>query len=93
MEQFNKSPHFLIQQQHVKKEEFQMDITEIHTPLATIKHGTYTAVRDFYHKVLPTKEAILSCNCLVGSSTTLNHDNLDIGEQGSLFIPRTSSSL
>ncbi|WP_410879296.1 helix-turn-helix transcriptional regulator [Myroides sp. DW712] len=75
-----------IQQHHVDGAGYTMDITVIQTPMAQIKHGLYTAEEDFYHVVKPTQESILSCSCIQGSSLTLNHENLNIGEQGSLLF-------
>ena len=86
MLQYIKARNLHVHQHHLQGEDYQMDITEIHTPLASIKHGIYTATQAFYHKVLPTKDVILSCNCLLGSSTTLNHDKLDIDEHSSLLF-------
>ncbi|MBB1138196.1 helix-turn-helix transcriptional regulator [Myroides sp. WP-1] len=76
----------LIEQHHIAGQNYQMDISVIQTPLARIKHGMYTAEEEFYHEVLPTKASILSCSCLYGSSLTLNHDNLNIQQQGSLLF-------
>ncbi len=80
------SPSLLVEQQHIEGQDYQMDIMVTQTPIAVIKHGTYTAEKQFYHKVLPTKAAILSCSCIQGSSLTLNHDNLNIREQGTLLF-------
>lgn len=77
---------FFIDKHHQEGKEYQMDITIIQTPIAVIKHGIYTAEHDFYHTVVPTKESILTCSCIQGSSLTLNHENLNIQEQGSLLF-------
>lgn len=74
------------QNYHINGSHYTMDITTIETSIVSIKHGIYTAEQDFYHAVLPTKESILTCNCIQGSSLTLNHDNLNIHEQGGLLF-------
>lgn len=75
-----------IEKRHISGADYTMDITVINTAIASIKHGTYTAEQDFFHTVIPTKESILTCNCIQGSSLTLNHDNLNIHEQGALLF-------
>jgi len=75
-----------IDNHHIEGQNYAMDITHINTSIASIKHGIYTAEHDFYHTVLPTQESILTCNCIQGSSLTLNHENLNIHEQGSLLF-------
>ncbi|MEC4053793.1 AraC family transcriptional regulator [Myroides odoratimimus] len=86
MLQGNNQGNLIVDSHHIVGATHTMDITVIHTPIASIKHGVYTAEEDFYHTVLPTKESILTCSCIQGSSLTLNHDNLNIHEQGALLF-------
>lgn len=79
-----------IQKQQINGKDYTMELTTIESPIANIKHGIYTAEQDFYHTVYPTRDSILTCSCLQGSSLTLNHDNLDIQEQGSLLFQETA---
>lgn len=85
------STNMNIQQHHVNEVGYTMDITVIQTPIAQIKHGLYTAEEDFYHVVKPTEESILSCSCIQGSSLTLNHENLNISEQGSVLFQESAT--
>ncbi|WP_025124785.1 helix-turn-helix transcriptional regulator [Myroides odoratimimus] len=86
MLQGNNQGNLIVDSHHITGATHTMDITVIHTAVASIKHGIYTAEEDFYHTVLPTKESILTCSCIQGSSLTLNHDNLNIHEQGALLF-------
>ncbi|ALU26763.1 helix-turn-helix transcriptional regulator [Myroides odoratimimus] len=86
MLQGNNQGNLIVDSHHIVGATHTMDITVIHTAIASIKHGVYTAEEDFYHTVLPTKESILTCSCIQGSSLTLNHDNLNIHEQGALLF-------
>ncbi len=70
----------------IEGQNYTMKITTIDTSVAKIKHGVYRAEANFHHTVLPTQESILTCNCIQGSSITLNHENLDIHEQGTLLF-------
>ncbi|UVD79055.1 AraC family transcriptional regulator [Myroides albus] len=77
--------------QQIKAQGIKMDIAKLCSDDFYIKYGKYYAEKPFKHTVVSNKQSVLTCNCLIGNSTTLNHSNLDIAQRSSvLFVEQAT---